>query len=124
MCFSFWKKCFQLFKICYFSLLFMEVLLGVWNKKVSLPNVFLLWMITFCFRFQMEPLSVDVSGKIPPKKPCRMLGILEQMSWYILPDTSPLVWDKSKRFNVTCLPEVLHLFCGGGLSAHHKMAPA
>ena len=124
MCFSSLKKCFQLFKICYFSLLFMEVLLGVWNRKVSLPNVSLLWMITFCFRFQMEPLSVDVSGKIPPQKPCRMLGILEQMSWYILPGTSPLVWGKSKRFSVTCLPEVLHLFCGGGLSAPHKMAPA
>jgi len=69
MCFSFWKKWFQLFNIFYFSLLLMEVLLGVWNQEFSLPNVFLLQTIAFCFRFQMEPLSVDISGKIPPKKP-------------------------------------------------------
>lgn len=123
MCFSFWKKRFQLFNIFYFSLLFMEVLLGVWNEEFSLPHVFFLQTIAFCFRFQMEPLSVDISGKIPPKKPWRMSGILKQMSWSVPPDTNPLIWNKAKQFCVTRLPEVLRLFCGGGLSAHHKMAP-
>lgn len=74
----------------------MEVLLGVWDKEVSLPNVFPLQMITFCFRFQMEPLNVDISGKIPPKKPCRIPRILRQMSQCIPPDFSPPVWDKTE----------------------------
>lgn len=43
----FWKKCFQLFEIFYFFLLFIEILLGVWNKEGSLWNVFLLQMVTF-----------------------------------------------------------------------------
>lgn len=76
----FGKNVFNLLKSFFFSLMFMEVLLGVWNKEISLPNVFLLQMITFCFGFQMEPLSVDISGRIPPRKPCRMLRILQQMS--------------------------------------------
>lgn len=87
----------------------MEVLLGVWNKEISLPNVFLLQMITFCFRFQMEPLSVDISGRIPPRKPCRMLGILQQMSQCSRLDTSPVIRDKAKQLNVTCLLEILLL---------------
>lgn len=45
------------------------------------------------------------------------------MSWSVPPDTHPLIWSKAKQFCVTRLPEVLRLFCGGGLSAHHKMAP-
>lgn len=58
----------------------MEVLLGVWNKEFFLPNIFLLQMITCCYGVQMEPLSVDLGGKIPPMKPYRMLELLKQMS--------------------------------------------
>lgn len=39
------------------------------------------------------------------------------MSWSVPPDTHPLIWNKAKQFCVTRLPEVLRLFCGGGLSA-------
>lgn len=47
MCFSFLKKMFSTVWNLLFFLLFIEILLGVWNKEGSLWNVFLLQMVTF-----------------------------------------------------------------------------
>lgn len=68
MCFSFLKKkCFQLFEIFYFFIVYRNPFRCLEQKR------FFMKCFPFAdgniFRFQMEPLSGDINGKIPPMKP-------------------------------------------------------
>lgn len=61
------KKCFQLFEIFYFFIVYRNSFRCLEQRR------FFMKCFPFAdgniFRFQMEPLSGDINGKIPPMKP-------------------------------------------------------
>lgn len=113
---------------CLKSFIFLDCLwkfFQVFGTKKSLYEMFFfLQMITFCFRFQMEPLSVGRhQWKNTTQEAWQKAGILKQTSWSIPPETSPLAGDEPKRLNATCVLQVVRWFWGCPLSAFYKKAP-
>lgn len=78
-------------------------------------------LFTKCFSFADDSILFQVLNgttqcrhqwKNTSQEALQNAGNPKAMSQHIPPDSSPLVRGKAKRSTVTCLLEVLHLFCG------------